>query len=75
MTVHKRQGSEFDRVMLVLPDRDSPVLTRELIYTAITRARVAIEIRTDHDVFARSVERRTLRSSGLNDLLWGPRHA
>ncbi len=75
MTVHKSQGSEFDRVMLVLPDRDSPVLTRELIYTAITRARVAIEIRTDHDVFARSVERRTLRSSGLNDLLWGPRHA
>ena len=39
LTVHKSQGSEFDRVLLVLPDRDSPVLSRELLYTGITRAR------------------------------------
>ncbi|HPC47426.1 MAG TPA: exodeoxyribonuclease V subunit alpha, partial [Deltaproteobacteria bacterium] len=39
MTVHKSQGSEFDHVLVVLPDRDSPVLTRELVYTAMTRAR------------------------------------
>jgi len=38
MTVHKSQGSEFDNVLLLLPDRDSPVLTRELIYTGVTRA-------------------------------------
>lgn len=39
MTVHKSQGSEFDHVALILPDRRSPVLTRELVYTAVTRAR------------------------------------
>ena len=39
MTAHKAQGSEFKRVVLVLPEEDSPVLTRELLYTAITRAR------------------------------------
>ena len=39
MTVHKSQGSEFNHTCLVLPDRLSPVLTRELIYTGITRAR------------------------------------
>jgi len=39
MTVHKSQGSEFERVLLILPDVESPALTRELIYTAITRAK------------------------------------
>ena len=39
MTIHKSQGSEFDRVVVSLPDSDSPVLTRELLYTAVTRAR------------------------------------
>jgi exodeoxyribonuclease V alpha subunit len=40
MTVHKSQGSEFDRVLLVMPDQDSPLLTRELIYTGLTRAKL-----------------------------------
>ena len=44
MTVHKSQGSEFDEVLLILPDRDSPVLTRELVYTALTRARKTVTI-------------------------------
>jgi exodeoxyribonuclease V alpha subunit len=44
MTVHKSQGSEFDRVLIILPDRESPVLTRELLYTAISRARNRAEI-------------------------------
>ena len=39
MTVHKAQGSEFDHVALVLPEVDMPLLTRELLYTAMTRAR------------------------------------
>jgi exodeoxyribonuclease V alpha subunit len=73
MTVHKSQGSEFDRVLLVLPDRDSPVLTRELVYTGITRARSALEIWTGDRVFAQAVSRRTERSSGLSSLLWGKR--
>jgi len=71
MTVHKSQGSEFDRVLFVLPDRDSPVLTRELIYTGITRARNSLEIWTRDEILAGAVSRRTLRGSGLGSLLWG----
>jgi exodeoxyribonuclease V alpha subunit len=72
LTVHKSQGSEFDRVLLVLPDRDSPILTRELVYTAITRAKSAIEIWSNDSVFAAAAARRTERSSGLNNLIWEP---
>jgi len=71
MTVHKSQGSEFDRVLFVLPERDSPVLTRELIYTGITRARSSLEIWTRDEILAGAVSRRTLRGSGLGSLLWG----
>jgi exodeoxyribonuclease V alpha subunit len=71
-TVHKSQGSEFDRVLLVLPDRDSPVLTRELLYTAITRARERVEIAGREEVFVAACGRRIARSSGLRDALWGP---
>ena len=70
VTVHKSQGSEFDRVLLILPDRDSPVLTRELIYTAITRAREHVEIWGTEAVFRAAVGRRTERTSGLRDALW-----
>jgi len=70
MTVHKSQGSEFDRVLLILPDRDSPVLTRELIYTAITRAREHVEVWGTEGVFRAAVDRRTERTSGLRDALW-----
>jgi exodeoxyribonuclease V alpha subunit len=73
MTVHKSQGSEFDRVLLILPDRDSPVLTRELIYTAVTRARDHVEVWGTEEVFRRAVGRRTERTSGLRDALWGAR--
>ncbi|MBW1999573.1 MAG: exodeoxyribonuclease V subunit alpha [Deltaproteobacteria bacterium] len=70
MTVHKSQGSEFDRVVLILPDRDTPLLTRELIYTAITRARESVEIWCKEDIFRAAVSRRTERRSGLRDALW-----
>jgi exodeoxyribonuclease V alpha subunit len=73
MTVHKSQGSEFDRILLVLPDRDSPVLCRELVYTAITRARCAMEIWARGAILSRAVSRRTYRSSGLSGMLWGQR--
>ncbi len=71
MTVHKSQGSEFDRVLLLLPDRDTPVLTRELIYTGITRARQGVEVWGRDAVFQKGIGRRTLRASGLRDVLWG----
>ena len=65
MTVHKSQGSEFDRVLLILSDRPSPVLTREMLYTAVSRARKAVEIWAPEAVLRSAVARRTFRSSGL----------
>ncbi|MCX5847607.1 MAG: exodeoxyribonuclease V subunit alpha [Deltaproteobacteria bacterium] len=71
MTVHKSQGSEFDDVLLVMPDRDTRVMTRELIYTAITRAKERIQIWGKEDIFLSVIQRRIKRSSGLRDALWG----
>lgn len=65
MTVHKSQGSEFDQVALLLPDRVSPVLTRELVYTGITRARRAVSLIGGAPVLAEAIRRRTRRHSGL----------
>ena len=65
LTVHKSQGSEFDRVLLILPDHLSDVLSRELLYTAVTRARSYIEIWGTEEVFRQTIGRRTLRTSGL----------
>jgi exodeoxyribonuclease V alpha subunit len=70
MTVHKSQGSEFDKVLFILPDKDYPVLTRELIYTGITRAKEGIEIWGTEEVFRTAVSRRIKRTSGLCDALW-----
>jgi len=70
MTVHKSQGSEFDKVLLVLPDRDSQVLTRELIYTAVTRARKGVSIHGSEAVLRSALSRSTERLSGLSDTLW-----
>jgi exodeoxyribonuclease V alpha subunit len=72
MTVHKSQGSEFDRVLFILPDGDAPVLTRELIYTGLTRARSQVEFWWNEAVFAKAVSRRAERNSGLRDLLTSP---
>ena len=70
MTVHKSQGSEFGKALLILPDRDTPVATRELLYTGITRARVAVEVWADDAVLRAAIERRTQRASGLREALW-----
>jgi exodeoxyribonuclease V alpha subunit len=70
MTVHKSQGSEFDKVLLLLPDRSSRVITRELIYTGITRAKEEIEVWGRESVFLEGVKQRIKRSSGLRDALW-----
>ena len=70
MTVHKSQGSEFDEVLLVTPDRDTRVLTRELIYTAITRAKERIQIWGKEDISLTAIQRRIQRSSGLREVLW-----
>jgi len=70
MTVHKSQGSEFDRVLLILPDRDAPLLTRELLYTAITRAKSSVEMLAAGELFLTAVQRRIVRRSGLRERLW-----
>jgi len=70
MTVHKSQGSEFDHVFLILPDHDVPVLTRELIYTAVTRARKSVTIWGNPDLLDRAIDRRIQRASGLREALW-----
>ena len=69
MTVHKSQGSEFERALVVLPDTDSPLMTRELIYTALTRARSTLQLCWNEPVLRAAVARRTERASGLCDLL------
>jgi exodeoxyribonuclease V alpha subunit len=69
MTVHKSQGSEFKEVLLVLPLRDAPILTRELIYTAVTRARTSLTIFGSRELLRIGVGRGTERSSGLRDAL------
>jgi exodeoxyribonuclease V alpha subunit len=71
MTVHKSQGSEFDEVLLILPDKDYPVLTRELLYTAVTRARRRVILRAGEQVLRTAVSRKIVRTSGLRDALWG----
>ncbi len=71
MTIHKSQGSEFDRALIFLPNQDAPVLSRELIYTGITRARAAIDIWGDAGVLTKAVNRMTERSSGLQEALYG----
>lgn len=71
MTVHKSQGSEFDRVALLLPKSISPVLTRELVYTALSRARQRADIHGDEAVLRAAIERRIVRASGLGKALWG----
>jgi exodeoxyribonuclease V alpha subunit len=73
MTIHKSQGSEFDRVLMLLPGHDSDLLTRELIYTGITRAKNGVEIWGDEEVFVAAVSRRVDRKSGLREALWNGR--
>jgi exodeoxyribonuclease V alpha subunit len=71
MSVHKSQGSEFDHVMLVLPDPSSPLLTRELLYTAVTRARARVTLVGCAESVLAGTRRRVERGSGLGDLLRG----
>ena len=71
MTVHKSQGSEFEAVLLLLPDQDSPVLTRELLYTALTRAKTRATVAGNPEILQKAIARRVSRHSGLRSRLWG----
>lgn len=69
LTIHKSQGSEFEEVVIVLPDIDSKILCRELLYTAVTRAREKIVLVVSEHILKLTVERKTVRYSGLADRL------
>lgn len=71
LTVHKSQGSEYDEVVLVLPDEPSLVLTRELAYTALTRARTNFGLWGEKPVWRHMLEAKVERKSGLSDRLHG----
>ncbi|MEP7091258.1 MAG: exodeoxyribonuclease V subunit alpha [Nocardioidaceae bacterium] len=67
MTVHRSQGSQFDRVTLVLPPAESPLLTRELLYTGLTRAKDHVRIIGSRDALATACRRPIVRASGLRN--------
>lgn len=69
MTVHKSQGSEFGNVLMILPDKPSPVLTRELVYTGLTRARARVELWSNPPILQTAIANLLKRESGLRDLL------
>ncbi len=65
ITVHKSQGSEFGRVLVLLPPADSPVVTRELIYTAVTRTRAGVTLWGGRESLTAAMQRTVRRFSGL----------
>jgi exodeoxyribonuclease V alpha subunit len=69
MTVHKSQGSQAREVTVLLPPADSPLLTRELFYTAVTRAQEAVTVIGSREAVAAAVTRRARRASGLRGRL------
>ncbi|RXY23878.1 exodeoxyribonuclease V subunit alpha, partial [Klebsiella pneumoniae] len=71
MTVHKSQGSEFEHAALILPARSVPLVTRELVYTAITRAKRRLSLYADEQVLSQAIVTRTERRSGLAEIFAG----
>ena len=71
MTVHKAQGSQFGTVAILLPHPDSPILTRELLYTAVTRAQRKVLVAGTEDAIRSAIRRPIARASGLRRALWG----
>jgi exodeoxyribonuclease V alpha subunit len=69
MTIHKSQGSQADDVTVLLPSEDSRLLTRELFYTAVTRAKQRVRIVGSEAALRAAIERRAIRASGLRKRL------
>lgn len=69
LTIHKSQGSEFNEVALLLDPDAGPLLSRELVYTAVTRAKARVQIWSGLDLLQKTIARRALRHSGLADQL------
>jgi exodeoxyribonuclease V alpha subunit len=71
MTIHKSQGSQFDTAAVLLPDPSSRILSRELLYTAVTRARTRLIVAGTEESIRLAVGRPVARASGLRQRLWG----
>jgi exodeoxyribonuclease V alpha subunit len=71
MTIHKSQGSQFGTAAVVLPPPDSPILTRQLLYTAVTRAQERLVVVGTEESVRAAVARPAARASGLQSRLWG----
>jgi len=69
MTIHKSQGSEFEECLCVFPSTLNPVLTKELLYTAITRAKTSLKIASSYAVFSQAIQHRVERTGGLYEKL------
>jgi exodeoxyribonuclease V alpha subunit len=69
-TIHKSQGSEFERVIVSLPPAPSPALTRELLYTAVTRARSHVSLVASEEAVRAAITHPVARASGLLSKLW-----
>lgn len=69
MTIHKSQGSEFDECLCVLSDKFNPVLSKELVYTAVTRAKKRLKIFSSYSVFSQALEKKVVRTGGLLEKL------
>jgi exodeoxyribonuclease V alpha subunit len=69
MTIHKSQGSQADEVTVLLPPEDSRLLTRELFYTAVTRAKVKVRVVGSEAAIRAAIGRRVVRASGLRQRL------
>lgn len=69
MTVHKSQGSEFEEVVVALPEQDYQILSRELLYTAISRAKARVYVAGSEDIFIAAASRRIHRTSGLATMI------
>jgi exodeoxyribonuclease V alpha subunit len=70
MTIHKSQGSQFATAAVLLPGADSRILSRELLYTAVTRAQQRLIVAGTESVIRAAVARPIARASGLRDRLW-----
>ncbi|MCB1250855.1 MAG: exodeoxyribonuclease V subunit alpha [Acidimicrobiales bacterium] len=70
MTIHKSQGSEFDHAVVALPSVDSPILTRELLYTAVTRGRHQVSVVATAEALRHAIAHPVARASGLGARLW-----
>ena len=68
MTIHKSQGSEFDKVVIILPDnKDMAILTRELLYTGVTRAKKSVLLLSPENVILSTVKKAVHRASGISE--------